>query len=94
MDLLSLSDVKMGTHEEVVKTYKMLKDANFEVLDMIFEGAMTVKDKEVLQSLETLATKKKAMGVIRVVYAAGENQVRTIEIPVGEPFPEMAEGEQ
>ena len=81
----------MTVEEEVMKTYRMLKDANFEVLDMIFEGAMTVKDKGTLASLEELASKKKAMGAIRVVYSAGKDKVRVIEIPVGEPLPELSE---
>lgn len=79
----------MGVNAEVVKTYKMLKDADFEVLDVIFEGAMAVKDKSSLDILEDLASKKKAMGVIRVVYSAGKDQLRTIEIPVGPPLPEV-----
>ena len=80
----------MTMQEEVMKTYKMLKDSNFEVLDIIFEGAMTVKDKAILESLANLASKKKAMGTVRIVYSYGENQMRTIEIPVGEPLPELS----
>lgn len=80
-------------HEEVVKTYKMLKDNGFEIVDIIFEGAMTVKDKDVLARLDTLARDKKATGLIRIIYATGENQIRAIEIPVGELLPEV-QGEQ
>ena len=79
----------MGMQEEVTKTYKMLKDAGFAVSDIVFEGAMTVKGKELLTQLEGMAVEKKAIGVIRVVYTSGENQVRTIEIPVGEALPEL-----
>lgn len=79
----------MGVQDEVVSTYRMVKNAGFEILDVIFEGAMTVQGKEVLSQLDGLAAKKRAMGVVRVVYSAGENKTRTIEIPVGEVLPEL-----
>ena len=70
--------------EEVVKIYGMIKDSGYEVVDVIFEGAMTVKKKELISQIEELAEQKKAMGVIRIIYTPGENRIRTIEIPVGE----------
>ncbi|MBI4214809.1 hypothetical protein HY546_02335 [archaeon] len=84
----------MGMTDEVLKTYTMVKNAGFEVEDVIFEGAMRVKGKELLQHIEELASKKKAVGTIKIAYSAGENQARTIEIPVGEPFPEVSETEE
>lgn len=84
----------MGVHEEVMKTYKMVKEAGFNVLDIIFEGAMTVKAKDVLNQLENLAKDRKAMGVVKIIYSVDSNQLRTIEIPVGEPFPETQESTQ
>jgi len=78
----------MPMHEEVVKTYKMVKDAGFDVVDVIFEGSMTVKGKDILAQLEELAGTNKAIGVIKVIYSTGADRIRQIEIPVGEIVPE------
>lgn len=80
----------MGMSDEVLKTYSMVKNAGYQVEDVIFEGAMRVKGKELLQHIEDLAAKRKAMGTIKIVYTSSENQERTIEIPVGEALPEVA----
>ncbi len=80
--------------EEVTKTYKMLKDAGFEVADVVFEGAMTVEKKDILAVLEGLANEKKAMGTIRIIYSVAADQLRTIEIPVGEVVPEEGKEEE
>lgn len=77
--------------DEVMKTYKMVKDAGFEVVDVIFEGSMTVKGKEVLSQLEELSATNKAIGVVRVIYSAGSDKMRQIEIPVGAIVPESEE---
>jgi len=81
----------MPMREEVMKTYKMVKDAGFDVVDVIFEGSMTVKGKELLGQIEELAVTNKAVGVVRVVYSSGTDKLRQIEIPVGELVPETAE---
>jgi len=81
----------MSMREEVMKTYKMVKDAGFDVVDVIFEGSMTVKGKELLGQIEELAVTNKAVGVVRVVYSSGTDKLRQIEIPVGELVPETAE---
>ena len=60
-----------GLQEEVTKTYRMIKEAGFEIVDVIFEGAMTVKGKELLGQIEALSTERKAIGVVRIVYSAG-----------------------
>jgi hypothetical protein len=82
---------EMTVGDEVSKTYKMVKDAGFEIVDVIFEGAMTVKGKELLGQLEDLSKDRRAMGVIRIIYTSGKEQMRTIEIPVGAPLPELEE---
>jgi hypothetical protein len=79
----------MSIGEEVVKTYKMVKEAGFEVVDVIFEGSMTVKGKDVLAQLEELAGKNKALGMVKVIYSAGPDKLRQIEIPVGDLVPSM-----
>ena len=74
--------------EEVTKTYKMVKDAGFEVVDVVFEGAMTVEKKDILAVLQGLAEENKAMGSVKIIYSVAQDQLRTIEIPVGEVVPE------
>jgi len=78
----------MAMREEVMKTYKMVKDAGFDVIDVIFEGSMTVKGKDILGQLEELSVGNKAVGVVKVIYSAGTDKLRQIEIPVGELVPE------
>lgn len=80
--------------EEVTKTYKMLKDAGFEIVDVVFEGAMTVEKKDMLAILESLASEQKAMGSVKIIYSTAPEQLRTIEIPVGEALPEAGKGEE
>lgn len=78
----------MAMREEVMKTYKMVKDAGFDVIDIIFEGSMTVKGKDILGQLEELSAANKAVGVVKVIYSAGTDKLRQIDIPVGELVPE------
>ena len=78
----------MAMREEVMKTYKMVKDAGFDIIDVIFEGSMTVKGKDILSQLEELSAGNKAVGVVKVIYSAGSDKLRQIEIPVGELVPE------
>lgn len=80
--------------EEVTKTYKMVKDAGFEVVDVVFEGAMTVEKKDILAVLQGLAEEQKAMGSVKIIYSVAPDQLRTIEIPVGEVMPEEAGKEE
>jgi hypothetical protein len=78
----------MAMREEVMKTYKMVKEAGFEIIDVIFEGSMTVQGKDILGQIEDLAVGNKAVGVVKVIYSAGSDKLRQIEIPVGELVPE------
>lgn len=82
----------MSMQEEVVKTFNMVKSAGFKVVDVIFEGAMTVQGKGLLDQLDVLSKDRKATGIIRIVYSLTEGdgeQIRVIEIPVGEAMPEI-----
>jgi len=79
----------MTLQDEVVKTYNMIKNADFQLMDIMFEGVISVKNKELLSKIEELSESKKAIGTMKIVYTSGENQIRTIEIPVGLPLPEL-----
>jgi len=84
----------MKITEEVPTTYEMLKNTNFEILDVVFEGAMTIKGKEILTEIEDLAQDNKAMGTIKLIYSTGNNEARIIEIPVGPTFEEFEKASQ
>ncbi|RLG21126.1 hypothetical protein DRN74_03770 [Candidatus Micrarchaeota archaeon] len=84
----------MGMKDEVVKSYKMLKEAGFKVEDIIFEGAMSVKAKDILDRIERLSNERSAFGNIRIVYSVDKNQTRNIVIPVGKAMPEVEEAEE
>ena len=83
----------MGMREEVLKSYNMLKDAGFKVEDIVFEGAMSVKDKGILDKIEALSDGRSAYGNVRILYSVDKDQTRNIIIPVGKPIPE-AEGQE
>ncbi|MBS3060240.1 MAG: hypothetical protein J4432_01880 [DPANN group archaeon] len=84
----------MKITDEVPKTYNMLKQADFEIVDVVFEGAMTIKGKHILTEIEDLASENKATGTIRMVYETGDNEARAIEIPVGPTFEEFQKASQ
>ena len=78
----------MEISEEVVKTFKMLEDAGFEVVDVIFEGYLSLEEKKLVEKIQELAKERKAVGTIKLIYAVGKDEYRSIEIPVGELVPE------
>ena len=75
----------MKVKEEVLKVIDALKKAGFEPVDAVYEGAVGVKENEVLDFMDGLNDKQLVSGVIRVIYTAGADQVRFVEIPVGSP---------
>ena len=75
----------MTMEEEVKTTYKMLKDANFNVAEIIFEGGISVKDTEVLAELQKLVNGGKAFGVVHVIYTTSDGQQRVIDISTAPP---------
>lgn len=81
--------------DEVLKVIDALKKAGFEPVDAVYEGAVGVKEDTVLSFMDALNEKQLVSGVIRVIYTAGGDQVRFVEIPVGQPPQgEGAEGQQ
>ncbi|MGB9577414.1 MAG: hypothetical protein ACPL4N_02880 [Candidatus Norongarragalinales archaeon] len=76
--------ILMKIKEEVMKVIEGLKTQGFNPLDAIFEGAVGVKDDATLAFMDKLNDAQLVSGVIRVVYAADGNNVRFVEIPVGQ----------
>ena len=75
----------MKVKDEVLKVIDALKKAGFEPVDAVYEGAVGVKEDAVLDFMDGLNDKQLVSGVIRVIYTAGADQVRFVEIPVGNP---------
>ncbi len=73
----------MQIKEEVLKVIDALKSQGFEPADAVFEGAIGVKEDTTLAVMDELDKKQLVSGVIRVIYTAGKNNVRFVEIPVG-----------
>lgn len=83
----------MPVKEEVLKTVGALKDSGFTPLDVIFEGAISVKGGKTLDALDEAVAERAISGVIRIVYTAGANTIRFVEIPLGElPQQQQKEG--
>jgi hypothetical protein len=77
--------------DEVKTTYKMLKENNFKVSEIIFEGGVSVKDTSALSSLQQWADNGKAFGVVHVIYFTPDGQQRVIDITAGKMEEEGAE---
>lgn len=75
----------MKVKDEVLSTIDMLKKAGFTPVDAVFEGAVGVKEDATLAFMDKLNDKNLVSGVVRVIYSAGDDQVRFVEIPVGQP---------
>ena len=74
----------MNIKEEVKKTLDMLKKAGMEPIDAIFEGAISVKEKEELDFIQKMDDKELISGTIRIIYLTSDKKVRFIDIFVGE----------
>ncbi len=83
----------MKVKEEVLTVIEALKKAGFTPVDAVFEGAVGVKEDTTLAFMDKLNDNNLVSGVVRVIYSAGGDQVRFVEIPVGQP-PEGAAAEQ
>lgn len=81
----------MGIKDEVLKIIDALKKEGFTPVDAVFEGAVGVKEDTTLAFMDKLNQGNLVSGVVRVIYTVGENQVRFVEIPVGEAPAEGAE---
>ncbi len=74
----------MTMEDEVKQTYKMLKDAGLDVVEIIFEGGLSVKNTDILKLLQELVDQGKAYGVVHVIYTTKEGKQRVIDIPTQE----------
>ena len=75
----------MKIKDEVLKTIDALKKAGFNQVDAVFEGAVGVKEDTTLAFMDKLNDNQMVSGVIRVIYTLGDDNVRFVEIPVGQP---------
>ncbi len=79
----------MKIKDEVLKTIDALKKAGFNPVDAVFEGAVGVKEDTTLGFMDKLNDNQMVSGVIRVIYTLKDDEVRFVEIPVGQaPEPE------
>ncbi len=74
----------MKIKDEVLKVIDSLKKAGFNPVDAVFEGAVGVKDDSTLTVVDGLNDNQMISGVIRIIYTADNDQVRFVEIPVGQ----------
>ncbi len=79
----------MKLKEEIEKTINALKQNGFTPVDAVFEGAMGVKEDTTLAFVDKLNDSQMVNGVVRIIYTAGEDSVRFVEIPVGQPAEEQ-----
>ena len=76
----------MKVKEEVLTVIDALKKAGFTPVDAVFEGALGVKEDTTLSFMDKLNDANMVSGVVRVIYSSGpSDQVRFVEIPVGQP---------
>ncbi len=71
----------MTMEDEVKDTYEMLKDSGLNVIEIVFEGGLSVKNTDMLHLLQELVNQGKAYGVVHVVYTNKEGKQRMIDIP-------------
>lgn len=83
----------MKVKEEVLKTIEMLSKSGFKPVDAVFEGAVGVKEDVTLDYVDKLNDANLVSGVIRVIYTTGTDQVRFVEIPVGQQGQQQLEQE-
>lgn len=74
----------MKIKDEVLGIIDALKKAGFNPVDAVFEGAVGVKDDTTLETMDKLNSSQLVSGVIRVIYTSDDEQVRFVEIPVGQ----------
>ncbi|MFH1106378.1 MAG: hypothetical protein V1787_00630 [Candidatus Micrarchaeota archaeon] len=80
----------MKVKDEVLKMIESLKKAGFSPIDAVFEGAVGVKEDTSLMFFDKLNDRQLVSGVIRIIYTADDDNVRFVEIPVGQLPPEAA----
>lgn len=83
----------MKIKDEVLKVIESLKKTGFTPVDAVFEGALGVKEDSTLAFMDKLDSKQMVSGVIRIIYTSGKDNIRFVEIPIGQnPAPDVAEG--
>jgi len=73
----------MKMDEEVKTSFKMLKENNFKVTEIIFEGGFSVKDTASLATLQKWVDEGKAFGVVHIIYFTDDGQQRVLDITTG-----------
>lgn len=74
----------MKIKDEVLSVIEGLKKQGFNPVDAVFEGAVGVKEDTTLAFMDKLNDAQLVSGVIRVIYTSDGEQVRFVEIPVGQ----------
>ncbi|PIT85238.1 hypothetical protein COU36_04380 [Candidatus Micrarchaeota archaeon CG10_big_fil_rev_8_21_14_0_10_59_7] len=74
----------MKVKDEVLKTIDALKKAGFNPVDAVFEGAVGVKEDTTLAFVDKLNDSQLISGVVRIIYVTPDEQVRFVEIPIGQ----------
>ena len=74
----------MKIKEEVLKIIEALKKEGFNPVDAVFEGAVGVKEDVTLSFMDKLNDAQLVSGVVRVIYTTDGENVRFVEIPVGQ----------
>ena len=77
----------MQVKEEVLKVIDALTKSGFKPVDAVFEGAIGVKEDTVLDFVQKMDEKQLVSGVIRVIYTTDGDNIRFVEIPVGQQQP-------
>lgn len=75
----------MKIKDEVLRVIDALKKQGFNPVDAVFEGAVGVKEDTTLAFMDKLNDAQLVSGVVRVIYTSDGEQVRFVEIPVGQP---------
>ncbi|VVB67108.1 Uncharacterised protein [Candidatus Norongarragalina meridionalis] len=74
----------MKVKDEVLKTIDALKKAGFTPVDAVFEGAVGVKEDTTLAFVDKLNDNQLVSGVVRIIYTTPDEDVRFVEIPIGQ----------
>jgi hypothetical protein len=77
--------VRVKIKDEVLRVIDALKKQGFNPVDAVFEGAVGVKEDTTLAFMDKLNDAQLVSGVVRVIYTSDGEQVRFVEIPVGQP---------
>lgn len=73
--------MKTKMNEEVSEMFKLLKLGGLKVTEIVFEGGISVKEKERLDDIQKQIDAKKAFGVVKLVYVTKAGEPRALEIP-------------